>query len=89
MPSEQVTIRTRDGDCVTHVMRPAAGDRWPAVIFYMDAGGIRPALLAMAQQLADAGYIVLLRTCSTDTARTGLSYRRKCSQATSARSSGR
>lgn len=60
MPNEQVTIRTRDGDCPSHVMTPARGGRWPAVIFYMDAGGIRPAMFAMAQQLAEAGYVVLL-----------------------------
>ncbi|KST57278.1 dienelactone hydrolase [Methylobacterium sp. GXS13] len=60
MPIEQVTIRTRDGDCPSHVVTPASGGPWPAVIFYMDAGGIRPAMLDMAQQLADAGYIVLL-----------------------------
>ncbi|MCJ2012481.1 dienelactone hydrolase family protein [Methylobacterium sp. J-076] len=60
MPIEQVTIRTRDGDCPSHVVTPASGGPWTAVIFYMDAGGIRPAMLDMAQQLADAGYIVLL-----------------------------
>ncbi|WP_027173268.1 dienelactone hydrolase family protein [Methylobacterium sp. 10] len=60
MPNEYVTIRTRDGDCASHVMTPASGGPWPAVIFYMDAGGIRPAMLDMAQQLADAGYLVLL-----------------------------
>lgn len=30
------------------------------VIFYMDAGGIRPAVLDMAQRRADDSYIVLL-----------------------------
>jgi carboxymethylenebutenolidase len=60
MPNERVTIRTRDGDCPSHVVIPASGGSWPAVIFYMDAGGIRPAMLDMAQQLADSGYIVLL-----------------------------
>lgn len=60
MPNQQITIRTRDGDCPSHVVIPASGGPWPAVIFYMDAGGIRPAMLDMAQQLADAGYIVLL-----------------------------
>lgn len=60
MPIEQVTIRTRDGDCPSHVVTPASGGPWPAVVFYMDAGGIRPAMLDMAQQLAEAGYIVLL-----------------------------
>jgi carboxymethylenebutenolidase len=60
MPDEQVTIRTRDGDCPCDVMVPAGGGPWPAVIFYMDAGGIRPAVRAMAQRLADEGYVVLL-----------------------------
>jgi carboxymethylenebutenolidase len=41
-------------------MIPAGGGPWPAVIFYMDAGGVRPAVLDMAQRLADAGYAVLL-----------------------------
>jgi carboxymethylenebutenolidase len=60
MPNEQVSIPTRDGDCPCHVMLPAKGGRWPAVIFYMDAGGIRPAVVDMAQRLADHGYVVLL-----------------------------
>ncbi len=60
MPHEHVTIRTRDGDCPCHVMTPTSLGPWPAVIFYMDAGGIRPAVLDMAQRLADAGYLVLL-----------------------------
>ncbi|VXD07412.1 Carboxymethylenebutenolidase [Sphingomonas sp. T1] len=30
------------------------------MIFYMDAGGIRPAVFAMAKRLSDAGYVVLL-----------------------------
>ncbi|GGE09150.1 hypothetical protein GCM10011529_14400 [Polymorphobacter glacialis] len=42
------------------VMTPAGDGPWPAVIMYMDAGGIRPAMSAMAQQSADAGYLVLL-----------------------------
>ena len=60
MPNQQVTIRTRDGDCPSHVMTPGSGGPWPGVIFYMDAGGIRPAVLDMARRLADAGYVVLL-----------------------------
>ena len=60
MPNEHVTIRTRDGDCPAQVLTPPAGDGpWPAVIFYMDAGGIRPAVTGMAQRLAHAGYVVL------------------------------
>jgi carboxymethylenebutenolidase len=60
MPNEQVTMRTRDGDCPSHVLTPAGGGPWPAVVVYMDAGGIRPAMLDMARQLAEAGYVVLL-----------------------------
>ena len=60
MPNESVIIRSRDGDCRSQVMTPTSGSRWPAVIFYMDAGGIRPAVTEMAQRLASAGYIVLL-----------------------------
>ena len=57
MPHETITIPTRDGDCPAHVFTSGGG---PAVIFYMDAGGFRPALLDMARRLADAGYVVLL-----------------------------
>ncbi|MDB5894103.1 MAG: dienelactone hydrolase, partial [Rhodoferax sp.] len=60
MPSEQVRIQTRDGDCPAQVMTPAGAGPWPAVIFYADAGGIRPAVGGMAQRLADAGFLVLL-----------------------------
>lgn len=60
MPGAEVTIRTRDGDCPTHILRPDGDGPWPAAIFYMDAGGIRPAMLAMAQRLGRAGYVVLL-----------------------------
>ena len=60
MPTEQVTIRTREGECQTYVATPVDSGSWPAVILYMDAGGIRPAMIDMAQQLADAGYLVLL-----------------------------
>ena len=60
MQNEQVTIRTRDGACQSHVATPAGDGPWPAIIFYMDAGGIRPTVTGMAQRLAGAGYVVLL-----------------------------
>ena len=60
MPHDLVTLRTRDGDCPTHVSTPEGAGPWPAVIMYMDAGGIRPAMRDMAQRLANAGYVVLL-----------------------------
>ena len=44
------------GDCPVHVLTPGEGDGpWPAAITYVDAGSVRPAMLDMAQRLADAG----------------------------------
>ena len=60
MPYDLVTLRTEDGDCPTYVMTPEGAGRWPAAIMYMDAGGIRPAMLDMARHLADFGFVVLL-----------------------------
>lgn len=60
MGREQVSIRTRDGDCPTYVLTPDGEGPWPAAIFYMDAVGIRPALVDMAERLAKGGYVVLL-----------------------------
>lgn len=60
MPSIHTIIQTRDGNCSAQLMTPAGESRWPAVIFYADAGGIRPAVVEMAQRLADSGYAVLL-----------------------------
>ncbi len=61
MADEQISIRTADGDCPTHVLTPSVGaGPWPAVIIYMDAGGMRPTLVEMAQRLADGGYVVLV-----------------------------
>jgi len=58
---ETVQIQTEDGTCPAHVFTPATGTGpWPGAIVYMDALAIRPTLLAMAQRLADAGYLVLL-----------------------------
>lgn len=58
---ETVTLSTADGPCATAVFTPAAGGApWPAAVFLMDGGGPRPALHAMAQRLADLGYLVAL-----------------------------
>lgn len=60
MPNASITIATRDGACPVHIATPPGTGPWPAIILYMDAGGIRPAVIAMAGRLADAGYVVLL-----------------------------
>jgi len=57
---EQVTIPAKDGEIATHILTPDGAGPWPAIIVYMDALAIRPALIAMAARLAGDGYVVLL-----------------------------
>jgi carboxymethylenebutenolidase len=56
----EVSIRTADGDCPAHVLTPEGDGPWPAVIVYMDAGGIRPAILDIGRRLAENGYLALV-----------------------------
>ena len=60
MQQENIRIQTPDGSCRAVVVTPEGQGPWPAVIFYMDAFGLRPALVSMAQRIAAAGYVVLL-----------------------------
>ncbi len=61
MPRQDITIDTSDGACPASLFTPEARTApWPAVIHFMDGLGIRPPLWEMGQQLADAGYLVLL-----------------------------
>ncbi|MGQ5607968.1 dienelactone hydrolase family protein [Streptomyces sp. EKS3.2] len=55
-----VDIRTEDGVCDAYLAHPAEGGPHPAVLFYMDAFGLRPQLRSMADRLAGAGYTVLV-----------------------------
>ncbi|ELS50442.1 dienelactone hydrolase family protein [Streptomyces viridochromogenes] len=55
-----VDIRTEDGTADAYLAHPADGAPRPAVLLYMDAFGLRPALRAMADRLARAGYTVLV-----------------------------
>ena len=60
MPHTHVDIATGDGRCPTHIYHPDGAGPWPAVIVYMDAGGIRPAMMEIAERIANDGYYVLL-----------------------------
>jgi carboxymethylenebutenolidase len=57
---QQVAIPTPDGDARAYVFTPGGAGPWTAVIFFMDAPAIRPALFEMSQRLADHGHYVLL-----------------------------
>jgi len=60
MSGKAVEIRTEDGVVDSHFFQPADSGSHPAVLFYMDGLGLRPALFDMAQRLANNGYSVLL-----------------------------
>lgn len=55
-----IDLTTDDGTCPTHVFHPPGAGPWPAVLFFMDGLGIRPALFEMAERLAGHGHYVVL-----------------------------
>jgi carboxymethylenebutenolidase len=55
-----VDIPTQDGTADAYLAHPDDGTPHPAVLFYMDAFGLRPHLKTMADRLASAGYTVLV-----------------------------
>jgi carboxymethylenebutenolidase len=56
----EVVVSTADGSCPCVLATPDDSGPWPAVILFMDAGGVRPALIEMAEQLSAMGYVTLL-----------------------------
>lgn len=57
----EIHITTRDGLCRSHVFTPRTGTGpWPAVLMYMDGIAIRPAMLEVAERMAQQGFYVLL-----------------------------
>jgi carboxymethylenebutenolidase len=61
MSGERIDLKTNDGVLDVHVFTPETGSGpWPAIVLYMDAFGVRPALADMAQRLAANGYAVVL-----------------------------
>jgi carboxymethylenebutenolidase len=62
MAKQNIAIRTQDGTAKAGLFQPShqPAAEAPGVILYMDAFGPRPALDAMAERLADEGYVVLL-----------------------------
>lgn len=65
-----VDITTQDGTADAYFVRPDDDAPHPAVLFYMDAFGLRPQLTAMADRLAGAGYTVLVPNVFYRTGRT-------------------
>ena len=58
---DDVQIPTPDGDMRAFAFKPDQGiGPWPAVILFMDAPAIRPALFEMGERMAQAGYFVVV-----------------------------
>ncbi len=60
MIEKHVDIATKDGTADTFVCHPERGGPYPAIIFYMDAPGIREELYDMVRRMASVGYHVIL-----------------------------
>lgn len=60
MNRREISIPTPDGACRAMLCVPDEGaGPWPGVILYMDAPGYRPEFWALAEGLADQGYVAL------------------------------
>ena len=60
MIEQEIAIPTRDGAVDSFICHPERNGPHPAIIFYMDAPGIREELRDMARRLATVGYYVVL-----------------------------
>jgi carboxymethylenebutenolidase len=58
--TQVVEIRTCDGLAPCLFTTPPGAGPWPGAMLFMDALGVRPALVRMAKRLASHGYAVLL-----------------------------
>jgi carboxymethylenebutenolidase len=60
MQTSMVDVPTVDGVADAYLVRPGDGSSHPAVLFFMDAIGLRPRLYEMAERIATHGYVVLV-----------------------------
>jgi carboxymethylenebutenolidase len=60
MREEKVKIETTNGVADGFLYAPSDQGPWPAILYYPDGLGIRPAFHQMANRLAGEGYVVLL-----------------------------
>ena len=60
MIERQIALATRDGTMNTFICHPEREGRYPVLLFFMDAPGIREELRDMARRLGTVGYYVML-----------------------------
>jgi carboxymethylenebutenolidase len=59
MSGEMIDVTTKDGVANAYLSRPDDGERYPAVLFVMDAFGLSPQIERMADRIAARGFVVL------------------------------
>ncbi|MGI8756477.1 MAG: dienelactone hydrolase family protein [Acidimicrobiales bacterium] len=55
-----VQVSTPDGACPAVLLTPEGAGPWPAVIVFMDAGGVREAIVEIGEHIAALGYVALV-----------------------------
>ena len=55
-----VVIRMADGSCDAALFHPIGDGRWPGIVIFADALGLRPAFRDMGRRLAAEGYTVIV-----------------------------
>ncbi|WUI10358.1 dienelactone hydrolase family protein [Micromonospora sp. NBC_00421] len=60
MATTTVEVPTSDGAADAYLVRPDDDGPFPAVLFFMDAFGLRPRLAEMAERIAARGHLVLV-----------------------------
>ena len=60
MSGTRTNLKTADGVMDCHLFAPPGAGKWPAVVFYFDAFGIRLDAFDMAERLASYGYVVAM-----------------------------
>nr|HEX4318125.1 alpha/beta fold hydrolase [Kofleriaceae bacterium] len=59
MTRTQIEIKTESGVCPANVFKPAGTGPFPALLFFIDGIGMRPAMHEMGDKMAAHGYYVL------------------------------
>jgi carboxymethylenebutenolidase len=59
MTSSNIDVKTPDGVADAYLTRPDGDGSHPAVLFIIDAFGLRPRIEEMADRIAERGYVVL------------------------------
>ena len=60
MIEQEIIVTTKHGNMPSFTVHPEGPGPYPAIIFYMDAPGIREELRNMARRIAKAGYFVIV-----------------------------